>query len=90
MEKVFLRVTAEHDLNGSMIPRSIRWNDGRVFTVDKVFDVRQAPSLKCGGLGLRFSCMIHGRPYYLFYDEGRWFAERVTADDRPLREKEAW
>ena len=90
MEKVFLRVTVDHDLEGNMRPLSIKWRDGRVYSVDTISDVRQAPSLKCGGLGIRYTCKIHGRDYFLFFDSGQWFAERREVADRPLKEKEAW
>ena len=51
MSKVFVEITAKHDINGSVRPLTIKWEDGRVFEVDRVLDVRQAPSLKGGGLG---------------------------------------
>jgi len=73
MSKVFVEITAIHDINGNVRPLSIKWEDGRVFEVDRVLDVRQAPSLKAGGLGIRYTCRIC---VYLFDDEGRWFVER--------------
>ncbi len=88
MARTYIAVIAEHDVDGSTNPISIRWSDGRVFSVDRVLDIRQAPALKSGGLGMRYHCRIHGREVYLFCDEGRWFLE--PADDRALREKEAW
>lgn len=44
--------------------------------IDRVLDVRQAPSLKGGGLGIRYTCRIRGKYGYLFCDEGKWFWER--------------
>ncbi|HWR43250.1 hypothetical protein [Sporomusa sp.] len=76
MGKLFVRITAEHDTSGIIKPLSLLWEDGRVFTVDRVLDVRQAASLKAGGLGLRYTCRIAGKEVYLFCDEGRWFIER--------------
>ncbi len=87
MGKTYLRVTVAHDTDGSMMPLSVRWRDGRVYTIDKVTDVRQAPALSAGGLGVRYHCWINGQERYLFCDEGRWFAERVGVT-RPLREGE--
>jgi len=45
--------------------------------IDRVTDVRQAPSLRGGGLGLRLRCTVkvRGKEVYLFEDEGRWFVE---------------
>lgn len=87
MAKEFICVIAEHDVDGSTKPVSIRWNDGRVFSVDRVLDVRQAPALKSGGLGMRYHCRIHGRHVYLFEDDGRWFLEPISDSSQqpPLR-----
>ena len=43
MSKVFVEVTARHDLNGNIRPLTLKWEDGRTFEVDRVLDVRQAP-----------------------------------------------
>ncbi|MBS5518263.1 MAG: hypothetical protein KHX17_06955 [Clostridiales bacterium] len=59
-----------------MIPRAVQWEDGRVFTIDKVLDVRPAASLKAGGQGVRYTCRIRDRETYLFYENPRWFVER--------------
>jgi len=57
-------------------PLSIKWEDGLNSEVDRVFDVRQAPSLKGGGFGMRYSCRICNKEVYLFDDEGKWFVEK--------------
>jgi len=31
MSKVFVEITAKHDINGSVRPLTIKWEDGRVF-----------------------------------------------------------
>lgn len=75
MSKTFVRVTAEHDETGRTRPLLLFWTDGKKYEIDKVTDVRQAPSLKGGGLGMRYTCRIRGKEVYLFCDEGRWFLE---------------
>jgi len=75
MRKTFLTVTAKHDPNGMIYPLTINWTDGQVYDVDRILDVRQAASLKCGGQGLRYTCRIEGKELYLFCDEGKWFIE---------------
>jgi hypothetical protein len=74
--KVFVQVVAEHNEDGKVKPLSLKWEDGRVFTIDRVLDVRMAASLKAGGQGIRYTCRIRGKEVYLFCDEGRWFVER--------------
>lgn len=54
----------------------MKWEDGRVFEVDLLLDVRQASSLKVGGMGIRYTCKICNKQVYLFNDEGKWFMER--------------
>ena len=75
MSKTFVKVLAIHDENGVIRPVSITWTDGRSFDIDRITDVCQAPSLKAGGLGTRYTCKIRGKQVYLFYDEGKWFVE---------------
>jgi len=75
MSKIFIGVVAEHDPEGRVKPLSITWEDGRVFSVDKVLDVRMAASLKMGGQGMRYKCRIHGKEVFLFCDTGQWFIE---------------
>jgi len=76
MGKIFLKVTAEHDANGHTRPLLLTWKDGRKYEIDKILDVRQAASLKCGGQGLRYTCRICGKEVHLFCDEGKWFVEQ--------------
>lgn len=76
MGKTFVTVTAIHNSDGSTKPLAIHWTDGRTFEIDRLIDVRQAPSLKGGGLGMRYTCRIRGKQFYLFDEEGRWFVEK--------------
>lgn len=96
MAREYIAVIAEHDEDGRIKPLSIRWKDGRVFSVDRVLDVRQAPALKSGGLGMRYHCRIHGRHVYLFCDEGRWFLESIDSSEpqqqrqQPQQQRGQW
>lgn len=72
--KIFVEVIAKYDLDGKILPQAIVWNDGRVFEIDKVLDVRQAASLKAGGQGIRYLCRIKNQQRYLFpEDDMYWF-----------------
>ena len=75
MGKTFVKVTAEHDESGQVRPLFLTWTDGRKYEIDRVTDVRQAPSLRGGGLGMRYTVKVRGKQVYLFEDEGRWFLE---------------
>ncbi len=79
--KVYVEVTAAFSPEGEVVPLSVRWQDGTVFDVDRVLDVRPSAALKAGGCGIRYTCRIRGQQTYLFLDEDRWFVEaKETAD----------
>ena len=71
--------------DGTMFPRIITWEDGEKYEIDRVSDIRQAPALKAGGQGDRYTIWIGGHQSYLFFERsadltgnniGRWFVER--------------
>ena len=74
--KVYVGVTAMFEADGRLLPRSIHWEDGRTFEIDKILDVRRASSLKTGGSGIRYTVRIGRHETFLFIEDGRWFAER--------------
>ena len=74
-EKKYIDVYAIFHADGSLTPVSIIWDDGRKFEIDMVKDVRRAASLKAGGCGMRYTCMIQGKQVNLFLEEDRWFIE---------------
>ena len=76
--KRYVKVRADHLLNGRIRPLMFREEDGPACLIDRVEDEREAPSLKAGGQGIRYTCMIQGQPLYLFYDEPHWFIEADT------------
>ena len=73
--KINLQVNADFDLDGNIRPRSITWEDGQVFEIDRILDTQMAPAMVAGGLGMRYICRIRGRMVKLFNDEGHWFME---------------
>ena len=75
MRKVYVEVIARFDAEGNIKPLTVIWEDGRVFEIDKVLDIRRAASLKAGGIGVRYTCRIRGRETFLWYEEPRWYVE---------------
>lgn len=73
--KIFVKVRADHLLDGSTRPLMLRSEDGPAMRIDRIVDVREAPSLKAGGQGVRYTCMVAGRQLYLFNDDPYWFIE---------------
>lgn len=74
--KVYVEVTAKFDTDGNITPLSVTWEDGTVYEIDRILDKRRAASIKAGGIGMRYTCLISGRQSYLYYEEPRWFVER--------------
>lgn len=75
--KVYVDVNADFLKEGMLIPKSFIWEDDVRYEISRVTDVRRAASLKAGGVGQRYTCIVGGREIYLFYeDNNQWFMER--------------
>ena len=73
--KVYVEVTARFDCDGEITPVSVTWEDGQVFCIDRVLDVRRAASTKAGGVGVRYRCRILGKETFLYFEDPGWFVE---------------
>ena len=87
-EKVYVKVNSDFDATGYMVPRTITWADGRIFTIDEVKDFRPASTLVRGHSGDCYTVMIRGEEKFLFFEKtsdpfaarcGRWFVEKPIA-----------
>jgi hypothetical protein len=74
--KIYVKVTAIFYTDGRLIPISFVWEDGHRYEIDQIKSIIQAASLKAGGTGMRYTCMVRGHETYLFFEEDRWFMER--------------
>ena len=83
--KVYVPVQVLFDEEGGMRPRALRWEDGRIYPIDRVLDIRPSGAAKAGGHGDRYTVRIAGKETYLFFEHsvdtedarpGRWFVER--------------
>lgn len=84
-DKVYVTVMVVFDAQGKMRPISLKWEDGSIYPIDKVTEIRSAPAMKAGGQGDRYTIRVKGREKYLFFEHstgtssnhvGRWFVER--------------
>lgn len=73
--KIYVKVRADHLLDGTTRPLLFRAEDGPACRIDRVLDVREAPSLKAGGQGVRYTCRVGERTLFLFFDDPYWFIE---------------
>ena len=74
--KIYVKVRADHLLNGSVQPLLLRPEEGPIRHIDRVIDVRPAASLKAGGQGLRYTCLSEGKQFFLFFEDPLWFIEK--------------
>jgi len=87
--KVYVGVQASFDPDGRMVPMQITWEDGKIYDIDRILDIRQAAAVKAGGNGDRYEISVLGMKTYLFFERcaefyasresehiGRWFLER--------------
>lgn len=75
-KKVYVEVFARFDREGNMIPLSIQWEDGQIYEIDRVLDVRRGASLKAGGSGMRYTVRIGRSCTMLYFEDPAWFVER--------------
>lgn len=73
--KVYVDVIVRYRPDGEIIPLAIWWDEGKLYKIDKIVDVRPAASLKAGGAGIRYICKIGLAERYLFLEENKWFIE---------------
>ncbi|MBP5281249.1 MAG: hypothetical protein J6Z22_01985 [Lachnospiraceae bacterium] len=74
--KVYVDVKARFSKDGVLTPMSIVWKDGTEYEIQSVKDVCRAVSLKAGGAGMRYTCMISGHESHLYYEDNNlWFVE---------------
>ena len=73
--KIYVSVRAVHLLNARIRPLTFRAKDGPVVRIDRILDEREAPSLKAGGQGMRYTCRVGEKQLYLFHDDVYWFIE---------------
>lgn len=74
--KVYVEVTVLFDIKGGITPIEVIWEDDRRFEITQVTDIRKAASMKAGGCGIRYECVINGKKTFLFLEEDRWLVER--------------
>ena len=59
--KHYVKVRADHLLNGHVRPLMFRTEDGPAIRIDQIVDVRPAASLKAGGAGIRYICRVEDK-----------------------------
>lgn len=74
-EKKYVDMVVVQYKSGCMKPLFLVWENGVKYPIDKVLNVRKAASLKAGGRGVRYSCLISGQKKDLYLEDDKWFVE---------------
>ena len=86
--KCFIKVSVDFDSTGYMQPKSITWQDGRTFDIEKAVDCRPASNIHPGLSGDCYTVVVRGQTKHLFFERinqpsggriGRWYIELTTA-----------
>ena len=72
MRKVSVGVLIQFDTAGGVHPISVTWEDGRIFPIETVLDMRPA---RTSPNRFRYTVRIHGQDTYLYRDGDRWHME---------------
>lgn len=74
MRRVYVGVLTQFDSAGNIHPLSVTWEDGRVYPVESVLELRVART----GVGrFRYTVRIHGQDTYLYRSGDKWFMESM-------------
>ena len=85
VERIYVGVTTSIDSTGTIIPKEIVWNDGRVFEIEQVISSCPASRVRKGMPGDCFIIRVRGKEKPLFFEKVderfpgryfRWFVER--------------
>jgi hypothetical protein len=78
--KVYVDVFAVFTAEGELRPKYLIWEDGTKYEIDRIKKRERCASLRAGGIGILYVCMVRGREIRLFYEENyRWFLEAKEA-----------
>ena len=67
----------KNKLRGVIKPLILVYPDGRQYSIDQVSEPIKCASLKCGGIGLRYTCRIKNTFLYLYLEDDIWYYERA-------------
>lgn len=73
--KQYVGVVAYFFKDGSMKPAAIDLGDGRLYKIKRVKECVRAASLKSGGGGMRYRCVVGSNEVYLYFEDPCWFCE---------------
>lgn len=89
-QRVYVKVNSEFDSTGYMHPKTIEWEDGRIFQIDEVIS-STASGYSIHKRGSCYTVKIRNKTIYLFFEMvdsmfpsrlGRWYIERRKSQEQ--------
>ena len=80
--KKYLKVLAYYERDGSFTPKVIIWDERSNYYIDQVTDIHYTTSPMDLNPGICFTCLIHGKKRYIFFEEKRWY---VMINKKPAK-----
>ena len=80
MGKLYVPVLLHVSQDGKVTPKQMKAGyEGEWVRIEKVTDSRRRASLRAGGVGMRYTCVVSyegiNKNVYLFDECGKWFIE---------------
>lgn len=75
MTKKYIEVLAKFHNDGKIVPLAFINENGSKYAISRVTDITKAASMRLGGLGIRYTCYIGNRMFYLFLEDNKWFLD---------------
>ena len=73
--KEYVAVNVDINKEGECRPRSIRWENGRLYQIDQILYKCRASSKNVSGGGIRYTVLIQGKESFLYQEGNKWFVE---------------
>lgn len=80
MNQVGIAVNCSVDTDGIMVPLKVRWQDGRVWEIQRVLHTCRSPDLSFSGV--RYTVLIEGAEKYLYRDDTRWYVDAPMLEEQ--------
>ena len=71
MKKVYVQVDSERLESGEVVPRTISWQDGRIWNIDRV--IHSCTSLDREYEGIRYTVIIGSAERYIYKAGHAWY-----------------
>ena len=71
MKKVYVQVDNERLENGEVVPRTISWQDGRIWNIDRVIHSCASPDGEYEGI--RYTVIIGSAERYIYRAGHAWY-----------------